>query len=167
MSEQLEHCQGDADTSQVVANEIRRAAFGGVNPIFPVSDLSASVEYFTKVLGFKLDWQAPGILASVSRGRCGIFLCQGDQGTPPTWVWIGVDDVEMLCEEYRALGAKIRHLPTNYPWALEMQVEDLDGNVMRLGSDPKDDEPSGPWLDMHGRIWRPKGDGWIKVDGDV
>ena len=34
------------------------------------------------VLGFKIDWEAAGIIASVSRGRCGIFLCEGDQGHP-------------------------------------------------------------------------------------
>jgi hypothetical protein len=27
--------------------------------------------------------------------------------------------------------------PTNFPWALEMHVEDPDGNVLRLGSEPK------------------------------
>jgi hypothetical protein len=38
-------------------------------------------------------------------------------------------------------------------WALEMQVEDLDGNVLRIGSDPRPGEPDGEWLDMHGRRW--------------
>jgi hypothetical protein len=28
------------------------------------------------VLGFTLDWQDPGIIASVSRDRCGIFLTE-------------------------------------------------------------------------------------------
>jgi hypothetical protein len=27
--------------------------------------------------------------------------------------------------------------PTNFPWALEMQVKDPDGNVLRIGSEPK------------------------------
>jgi len=71
-------------------------------------------------------------------------------------VWIGVEDVDALMHEYRASGAKIRHPPTNYPWACEMQVEDLDGNVLRLGSDTKKDEPFGEWLDMHGKIWPPQ-----------
>jgi len=56
-------------------------------------------------------------------------------------VWIGVGDVERLHEEHQARGVKIRPPPTNYPWALEMHVEDPDGNVLRLGSDPKDDRP--------------------------
>ena len=132
--------------------------FEGANPIFPIRDLAASVDYFTKVLGFKVDWQAPGVVACVSRGRTALFLVQGDQGNPPTWVWIGVDDAERLFEEYKSKGARIRHPPTNYYWSYEMQVEDLDGNVMRLGSDSKRDQPFGPWLDMHGRSWSKKDD---------
>jgi hypothetical protein len=34
-----------------------------------------------------------------------------------------------------------------------MQVEDLDGNVLRFGSEPRPGEPDGEWLDMHGRRW--------------
>ena len=44
-------------------------------------------------------------------------------------------------------------MPTNYHWAYEMQVEDLDGNVLRFGSDPKPDQPVGEWLDMRGERW--------------
>jgi len=31
-----------------------------------------------------------------------------------------------------------------------MRVEDLDGNVLRLGSDSLAGQPFGEWLDMHG-----------------
>jgi hypothetical protein len=34
-----------------------------------------------------------------------------------------------------------------------MQVEDLDGNILRLGSEPHEGEPFGEWLDMHGFRW--------------
>jgi predicted enzyme related to lactoylglutathione lyase len=128
-------------------------AFEGVNPILRVEDLTAAVDHYVRVLGFKLDWQGPGSFASVSRGRCHVFLCQGDQGHPGTWVWIGVEDADALLEEYRGKGAKIRHQPTNYPWAYEMQVEDIDANVLRPGSQPKENQPQGEWLDMHGRRW--------------
>jgi catechol 2,3-dioxygenase-like lactoylglutathione lyase family enzyme len=128
-------------------------AFECINPILRVQNLVASVDYYVNVLGFKIDWQDPGIMTSVSRERCCIFLCEGDQGHPGSWVWIGVDDAEALFAEYRGKGAKIRHPPTNYPWACEMQVEDPDGNVLRLGSDTKKDRPFGEWLDMHGDAW--------------
>lgn len=51
-------------------------------------------------------------------------------------VWFAVDDVEPLYEEYKTRGVKILLPPTNSPWALEMQIEDPDGNVLRMGSEP-------------------------------
>ena len=86
-------------------------AFENVSPILRVESLAASIDYYVRVLGFKLDWESPGIIASVSRGRCGIFLCEGDQGNPGGWVWVGVGDVERLFEEYSGKGARIRHPP--------------------------------------------------------
>lgn len=115
-------------------------------------DLSASLDYYARALGFKVDWRYP-YFASVSRGKCHLFLSEGDQGHPGAWVWIGVSDAAALLEEYRRTGARIRHVPTNYSWAYEMQVEDIDGNVLRLGSDPKENEPAGEWLDMDGQRW--------------
>lgn len=125
-----------------------------------VKNAAASIQYYVKILGFKKDWQFPEgespFFASVSRGRCHIFLSEGDQGNPGAWVWIGVEDADALLNEYRSSGAKIRHPPTNYSWAYEMQVEDLDGNVLRLGSEPKKDQPTGEWLDMNGKVWPPQ-----------
>jgi catechol 2,3-dioxygenase-like lactoylglutathione lyase family enzyme len=138
--------------------------FEGVTPIFRVRSVSASIEYYVDVLRYKLDWQVGGF-ASVSCGRCQIFLSEGDQGHPGAWVWIGVEDADALFAEYRTKGAKVRHPPTNYSWAYEMQVEDLDGNILRLGSDPKSDQAIGEWLDMRGDRWAlsPAGE-WVRVD---
>src|SRR5689334_23242762 len=93
-------------------------SFEGVNPILRVQDLATSIDYYVRVLGFAMDWQAP-YFASVSRGKCHIFLSQDDQGAPGAWVWIGVEDADALLEEYKRTGAKIRHMPTNYPWSYE------------------------------------------------
>jgi hypothetical protein len=143
-----------------------KTTFGGSAPVFHVARLSASLEYYVTVLGFIIDWEETGI-ASISRDRCCLFLCQGDQGHPGAWTWIGVGDAAAVFEELRAKGARVRHPPTNYRWALEMQVEDLDGNVLRLGSEPRKGEPEGEWLDMHGDAWRKSPDGgWTRVDPD-
>jgi uncharacterized glyoxalase superfamily protein PhnB len=141
--------------------------FEGVTPILRVENLATSVEYYASKLGFKRDWGGPGPFASISRGKCHIFLSEGDQGHTGSWVWIGVENAEALFTEYRASGAKVRHAPTNYPWAYEMQVEDLDGNVLRMGSDPKSDQPAGEWLDMHGNRWvsTPSGESVRVEDG--
>jgi catechol 2,3-dioxygenase-like lactoylglutathione lyase family enzyme len=139
--------------------------FEGVTPILRVRSLAASIDYYVKVLGFKLDWHQPGIIASVSRGRCGIFLCEGDQGNPGTWVWIGVGDIEPLFEDYANRGARVRRPPTNYPWAYEMQIEDPDEHVLRFGSDSKANRPFGEWRDMRGDNWVLSPDGsWTRVE---
>jgi predicted enzyme related to lactoylglutathione lyase len=157
-------------TSEHDARPLAEMFFGHPTPILPVRDLGASVEYYVNVLGFRLDWSEPDGygFASVSRGKTQLFLAAGDQGQPGgVWVWIGVGNAEALCENYRSRGAKIRHPPTNYAWAYEMQVEDLDGNVLRMGSDPFSDRPTGPWLDMRGVLWTPLPDGgWSAEQAD-
>jgi uncharacterized glyoxalase superfamily protein PhnB len=148
------------ETAKTAATE-----FEGVSPILRVSNLAASIDYYVRVLGFKVDWRYEDIIASVGRDRCHIFLCEGDQGNPGSWVWIGVGDAEALFEEYKSTGAKIRNPPGNFPWACEMQVEDLDGNVLRMGSEQKPGVADGKWRDMHGALWErtPEG-GHRRVD---
>ena len=103
--------------------------------------MSVSLRYYVDVLGFeKADWGSDDF-THVKRNSAGIYLCRGGQGQAGTWVWIGVEDVEALYEEYRASGARIRHAPENYPWAHEMKVEDPDGHVLRFGSEPRADLP--------------------------
>ncbi len=140
-----------------------RAAVGGVNPILVVKDLDAAIAYYTEKLGFRVQFRQVSFFGCVARGKTSLFLCVGDQGHPGTWVWIGTDDVTRLHAELEAAGALIRQAPTNFEWALEMQVADPDGNVLRFGSDPIEGEPYGPWLDMDGRQWLPEGEGWKQV----
>jgi catechol 2,3-dioxygenase-like lactoylglutathione lyase family enzyme len=137
--------------------------FENVCPILRVENLEASLRYYVDVLGFKVNWNA-GQMASVGRGRCGIMLTEDEQGNPGSWVWVGVGDADLLFEEYRTKGAKIRHPPNNYDWAYEMQVLDLDGNVLRFGSDTKRGEPMGTWLDMKGVEWTQADGKWVRVE---
>ena len=69
------------------AGEARKAGsveFEGVTPILRVGGLAASIDYYVKVLGFKVDWQEPGIAGWVS-------------GTPPHHAGYG----EVGAEEIR------------------------------------------------------------------
>jgi hypothetical protein len=103
-----------------------------VIPILRVLRLSTSIDYYVGRLGFKVDGHA-------------LMLCEGAQGNPGTWVWIGVHDAATLFDEYAAKGATIRRTPTNYPWAYEMHVEDPDGHILRFGSEPRSDRPFAAW----------------------
>jgi catechol 2,3-dioxygenase-like lactoylglutathione lyase family enzyme len=111
-------------------------------PILRVEDLAASKRFYVDTLGFKLDWEAPGMI-SVSRDGCAIMLCEGHQGQKGTWLWVGVDGVDALHAAFAARGASIRDAPQNFAWAYEFQVEDPDGHVLRFGGEPRADLPLG------------------------
>lgn len=133
--------------------------FEGACPILRVRDLDASIEHCQRVLGFKVDWREP-YMAGVSRDGAHLMLCHGHQGHPGTWVWIGVEDAAAVHEEVVAAGATVRLPPTNYPWAREIPVEDPDGHVLRLGSEPKSDQPFSEWVMWYGdRYDRPASPG--------
>ena len=118
-----------------------KTKFEHADPILRVNDMAASRKYYVDVLGFTSAEWGNDIFTSVNRDTAGIYLCQGGQGQPGTWVWIGVDDVAALHEEYTASGAKIIRSPANYPWAYEMHVEDPNGHILRFGSEPRSDMP--------------------------
>jgi catechol 2,3-dioxygenase-like lactoylglutathione lyase family enzyme len=125
----------------------RRTAFECASPILNVADMARSVRYYVDVLGFTPAPWGTDDFTSVNRDAAGIYLCRGGQGRPGTWVWVGVQDVQALFEEYAGRGATIRHPPRNYAWAYEMKVEDPDGHVLRFGSEPRADLPFVEWSD--------------------
>lgn len=121
--------------------------FDHAEPILRVMDMAASVRYYTEQLGFvNADWGTDEFTL-VARDGAGIYLSRDSQGQPGSWAWVGVANAEVLYQEYLASGARVRHAPRNYPWALEIHVEDLDGHVLRMGSDPVEGRPFDDWLE--------------------
>ena len=54
---------------------------------------------------------------------------QEAEGQSGMWMFIFVENVDALYEEYQASGAIIRQKPANFPWGVrEMNIEDLDGH---------------------------------------
>jgi catechol 2,3-dioxygenase-like lactoylglutathione lyase family enzyme len=135
------------------------STFGPATPVFRVQDVAASIAYYCERLGFQLRWQAGPGFACVVRGHCTIFLTDDNQSQPRMWVWIGVEDVRALHVECIAAGARVRNPPNNFEWALEMQIEDLDGNVLRIGSAPEPGTPLGIFPDADGVRWLHLGKG--------
>jgi hypothetical protein len=123
-----------------------RVRFENSAPILCVADLNATVRYYVDALGFQNAPWATDRFTCVSRDAAAIYLCLRGQGNPGTWVWIGVEDVAALYHELQARVVKIRQPPRNYPWALEMHVEDLDGHILRFGSEPRQDQPFDDWI---------------------
>ncbi len=113
-----------------------------IRPILSVKDMNASRAFYVDILGFKeVEWGNDSF-TSVGRDKTGIYLCKSGQGNPGTWVWIGFDgDMVSLYNQLKAKGVKIHQPPTNHSWALEMQIEDRDGHVLRFGTEPNENEP--------------------------
>ncbi len=112
--------------------------FAGVIPILRVKNFRETLDYYVTKLGFqkKWDWGTPPTFGCVTRGKVNIFLCEGAQGQPGMWMSIFLEDVDALHEEYKKSGAIIRMAPANMPWGTrEMNVVDLDGHHLRMGSD--------------------------------
>ncbi|MGB8579375.1 MAG: VOC family protein [Candidatus Sulfotelmatobacter sp.] len=130
--------------------------FGSPMPVFRVKDVDASIAYYVDALGFKLRWRAGDSFACVARDACAIFLTDDNQSQPRMWIWIGIKDARALHREYEASGAKIRNPPENFEWALEMQVEDLDGNACASAPIPRKTSHSGYFAtptEFVGDIW--------------
>jgi predicted enzyme related to lactoylglutathione lyase len=119
-------------------DQAKRVEFEGTAPILRVEDMARALHFYCELLGFrKAEW-GDDDFTSVNRDGAGIYLSCGAQGRGGAWAWVGVNDAAALHEEYVAKGVNIRMPPRNFPWALEIHVEDPDGNVLRFGSEPLD-----------------------------
>jgi catechol 2,3-dioxygenase-like lactoylglutathione lyase family enzyme len=115
----------------------RQGGLSCARPILHVASLHASQRYYRDALGFHIDWEHgdPPDFGAVSRGETVLFMCQGCQGNPGSWMMIFTSNVDELHAEIARNGAIIKQPPRDMPWGLrEMQVADPDGNVIRFGS---------------------------------
>ncbi len=121
-------------------------SFTGCRPVFPVTDLDATLFYYTDVLGFELGWRLPepgssgqeGWLetAYVHRGDFELLVRATSSPVSPVEVVVGVPStlaVDAIQREYEASGARILDLPGQREWGTyEMVVVDPDGHLLRI-----------------------------------
>lgn len=79
-------------------------------------------------------------MLTVSKDGHAIMLSQSDKQNSQSWVWIGLED-DSLFETYKNNGVKVYQEPKNCAWAYEMKFEDIDGNILWLGTEPKQNMP--------------------------
>lgn len=119
---------------------IKPTQFSGVIPILRVDSVEESIEHYTKVLGFEKHWDWPDkaankTFASITNGKVELFLCEGGQGVPGTWIYYSVADVDALHKQYVEAKADIMEAPADKPWGMrEMLVRDPDDHVLRIGT---------------------------------
>lgn len=116
-----------------------------IAPVLSVQDLKRSLNFYVEILGFRNAEWGDQNFTMITKDNTGIYLCEKGQGLSGTWIWIGFDgDIFQLHEQLKSQNVKIRLAPTNFSHAYEMRIEDPDGHVLRLGTDPNANEPIVP-----------------------
>ena len=115
-------------------------------PQFLVDDLKVSLDYYTKKLGFTVDFVYEGFYASVSRGGARIHLkCapklaaerEHRKANEHLDAYVDVTDVETLFESLKSSGATITKPLESRPWGTrDFYVEDPDGYVICFSQSP-------------------------------
>lgn len=105
-----------------------------VNPILNVSDLRASIDFYTRIVGFELyhTFGDPADFAIVGRDGEQVYLCEQGQGSVGTWLALFVADQEALHERLQA--NEVTMLMPYDGAGGEFRVEDPDGHVLRVFS---------------------------------
>ena len=110
-----------------------RVPYRYVTPILSVKKLTDSIDYYVDRLGFRIEFEAGKDFCAVMHDTIRIFLVEGAQGNPGTWLHIWVEDVDALHEELKETGATILNPPRNQPWGdREMDVTDPDRHIIRF-----------------------------------
>ena len=125
-----------------------KARFYRSDPHFVVEDVVAAAEYYRDVLGFEIRgvFFEPPVFAMVGRDNVVIQFGKVDRGVAvapnrrrrgealDAYIW--VDDVDALCAELKAKGAKILEGPVlRFYRCYEMVVEDVFGFCLVFAKD--------------------------------
>jgi glyoxylase I family protein len=118
-------------------------SFHGVR--YQVSDVSRSIAFYTKQLGFKLEMQQLPAFANVSIGNLDLLLSgpaasgsrpmpDGRRQGPGGWnrVVLRVADLPRRIEALKKAGVRLRNEMEVGPGGKQIQLEDPDGNPIEL-----------------------------------
>lgn len=118
-----------------------------LTPILYVRDLDEAFTYYTEKLFFRKlwDWGDPRDFGAVKFGDIEIFLSQGGQGHPGSWLSIFMDDVDAYHNAIKPLGVEIVEPPTDRPWGMRvMRVRDPNQHILSFGHGIPCHEPKLP-----------------------
>ena len=108
-----------------------------IQPILSVKDMVRTRKFYVDLLGFEEASWGTDDFTAFSRNDSSIYFCQGEQGCAGTWLWIGFEgDIYSLYAQLKETNIPIILTPVNYSWALEMRVQDPDGHILRLATEP-------------------------------
>ena len=113
-----------------------------VRCVLAVRDLDSSVDYYTNVLGMKVDFTAPG-WAFLSRGafrlmlgHCADAVPASELGDHSYFVYVTVEGIDELYGELAGNGATLTQKLADKPWGMrEFGVRTPDGHRIMFGQE--------------------------------
>jgi uncharacterized glyoxalase superfamily protein PhnB len=110
------------------------------NPVYPVADVAASIEWYRRVFGFEPrvvnpPGEAP-VYAVLYRDGVSIHLLRKDEAphglTSPVEAQFWIDgDIDELFRKVQTMGVPIVQAPADRPWGhRDFMVSDLDHNIV-------------------------------------
>jgi uncharacterized glyoxalase superfamily protein PhnB len=122
-----------------------RAMIRQIAPQFFTKDLTATLAYYSKQLGFDCVgmWQDPPVYAIVTRDEHRIHFRCAEPPTPNPEkyddelldAYLLIDDADGLYAEYAACGVEFTRALANTPWhSREFVVKDCDGRLLAFGA---------------------------------
>ena len=112
---------------------------------YMVDDVDASIDFYTKHLGFTLRMSAAPAFADVARGQLRLLLSgptssagrpmpDGTKPGPGGWnrIHLIVEDIDAEVERLRAAGLSFRNNIVTGPGGRQILLEDPSGNVVEL-----------------------------------
>jgi len=116
-----------------------RVTLRSSEPIFPVTDVVATVRYYREVLGFREGWTwgEPPDFGGVRWGKVGAMFAlqsESDAKVGGQWHSFFVEGIDGLYDFHGRNGAVIYSPLEAKPWGLrEYAVRDLNGHYLRFG----------------------------------
>ncbi|GAB4231017.1 MAG: hypothetical protein Tsb0034_03140 [Ekhidna sp.] len=113
--------------------------FSHASPIFRVSNIKETAEYYRDVLGFTIgfEWGDPPSYIVMNREEVGLHLSQSPVLEPKSdfaVLYIFVHDADAVYEELKQKGANIiEHISDTDYHMREFMIEDLNGVKLMIG----------------------------------
>ena len=104
-------------------------------PVVAVADLDAALDFYTKRLGFALDWRNGDHLAVIGNGVVSLFLRPFSAGgLGPAAIILNVDNADAVHDAWSAADVLIVNPIGTRPWGMrEFTARDPDGNELTVG----------------------------------
>ena len=142
MNQKVSSAQSETGSKK---NEGQSVVLGLWGVRYQVKDVSRSVDFYTKQLGFKLDMQNLPAFGQVSVGNLKLILSgpgasgsrpmpDGRQQEPGGWnrIILQVKDLPARIEALKKAGVHFRNEMEVGPGGKQIQLEDPDGNAVEL-----------------------------------